>query len=491
MRGKTGYGFFKRKVEVERDKKGVTMVLEGTKNAPKNRGVMSTLERRGVSPLPLGGMEKVLEAVLRKITPGEKEQLEVEGIAREAEARVGEFLPSGVRTMLTGSVVKGTFLSGEGDVDLFALFPHSYSKEVMFEEVKEAVEEAYPKAKMEIAYAEHPYVKFYLRGKKVDVVPAYLMVEGERIKSAVDRSQLHTKYVMEEMGEAQRGDVRLLKKFLKANGLYGAEIKTLGFSGYLCELLVIAHKDFEGVLKAASKWRGKVALDLEGYYSNDDEILKRFPEQFIVVDPVDSERNVAAPVSAENFARFIEVCMRFLEEPSIDFFFPKKISASNMEKWMRGRNFYGIEFANDKIVDDILWGQIRRVGSAFGKFLLENGFEVLGSHSYSDGKKTVLFFELGKEELPPEEEMRGPLLGMEEGCMKFRAKHKGAKFVEKEGRLFAIGTRKWRDFSGAFKEYAKKGFVPSHLGGLRKGKVLSGKGLIRYKEGLEEYIRYR
>jgi len=466
-------------------------MFEKTKNAQKNRGVMSTLERRGVSPLPLGGMEKVLEMALKRITPGEKEQLEVEGIAREVEVEIGEFLPSGVRTMLTGSVVKGTFLSGEGDVDLFALFPHSYSKELMFEEVKEAVESAYPKAKMEIAYAEHPYVKFYLKGKKIDVVPAYLMVEGERIKSAVDRSQLHTKYVLEEMSEKQRGDVRLLKKFLKANGLYGAEIKTLGFSGYLCELLVIAHKDFEGVLKAASGWRGKVVLDLERYYTNDKEILKRFPEQFIVVDPVDSERNVAAPVSAENFARFVEVCGRFLKNPLEEFFFPKKISAANIEKWMRGRNLYGIEFSNEKIVDDVLWGQIRRVSSALGVFLEQNGFTVLGSHSFSDGKKTVLFFELKEEELLLEKEMRGPLLKMKEDCGKFRAKHKGAKFVEKEGRLFAVEKRKWRDFSGAFKEYAKKGFVPSHLGGLRKGKVLEGKGLIRYKDGIEEYIRYR
>jgi len=103
----------------------------------------------------------------------------------------------------------------------------------------------------------------------------------------------------------------------------------------------------------------------------------------------------------------------------------------------------------------------------------------------------VLFFELKEEELGAEKEMRGPLLKMKDDCGKFRAKHKGAKFVEKEGRIFAVEKRKWRDFSGAFKEYAKKGFVPSHLGGLRKGKVLEGKGLIRYKDGIEEYIRYR
>ena len=436
-------------------------------------------------------MRKVLEKVLKRIVPGEKERLEVEGIAREVEVRIGEFLPMGAKTMLTGSVVKGTFLAGEGDVDLFVLFPHSFSKELMFEEVKEAVENAYPKAKIEIAYAEHPYVKFFLKGKKVDVVPAYLMVEGERVKSAVDRSQLHTRYVLEEMGEGQKDEVRLLKRFLKANGLYGAEIKTLGFSGYLCELLVIAYGDFEGVLKAASGWRGKVALDLEGHYSNEREMMKKFPQQFIVVDPVDSERNVAAPVSAENFARFVEVCGRFLKNPTEEFFFPRKISVANILKWLEGRNFYGIEFSNEKMVDDVLWGQIRRVSSAFGVFLEQNGFTVLGSHSFSDGKKTVLFYELKERKLPPKKEVRGPELKMKEGCAKFRAKHKSAKILEREGRIFAIEKRKWRDFSGAFREYAKKGFVPSHLGGLRKGKVLEGKGLIRYKDGIEEYIRYR
>lgn len=435
-------------------------------------------------------MEKILKNVLKKVAPSEKERQEVEGIAREAEVKIGEFLPPGVRTMLTGSVVKGTFLGGEGDVDLFALFPHSYSKELMFEEVKEAVEEAYPKAKIEVAYAEHPYVKFHLKGKKIDVVPAYLMVEGERVRSAVDRSQLHTKYVLERMGEEQKKEVLLLKKFLKANGLYGAEIRTLGFSGYLCELLIIAYKDFEGVLKAASKWRGKVILDLEKYYSNDKEILERFPENFIVVDPVDSERNVAAPVSAENFARFIELCGRFLGKPSEDFFFPKKISEGNIRRWLKGRNFCGIEFANEKIVDDVLWGQIRRLGSAFRVFLEQNGFTVLGAHSFSDGKKTVLFYELKEGELPKEKEMRGPELRMKDDCRKFRAKHRGARFVEKGGRIFAIEKRKWGDFAGAFREYAKKGFVPSHLGGFRKGKVLEGKGLIRYKDGIEEYIRY-
>jgi tRNA nucleotidyltransferase (CCA-adding enzyme) len=452
---------------------------------------------------------KLLEKALKKITPGEKEREEVEGIAREVEVRIGELLPSGVKTMLTGSVRKETFLAGEGDVDLFALFPHSYSKELMFEEVKGAVESAYPKAKMEIAYAEHPYVKFYLKGKKVDVVPAYLMVEGERIKSAVDRSQLHTTYVLEKMGDEQKGEVLLLKKFLKANGLYGAEIKTLGFSGYLCELLIIAYKDFEGVLKAASKWGGsvdaslqgiaaeerrranKVALDLEGYYPSEKELWARFPEQFIVVDPVDSERNVAAPVSGDNFSRFVDVCRRFLKNPSEVFFFPKKMGSAEIAKWMRGKNLYGIEFANEKIVDDVLWGQIRRVGAAFGDFLSGNGFTLVGSHPFSDGKKTILLFEVREKELPKEKEMRGPLSQMKEDCAKFRSKHKGAEFLEKEGRLFAIEKRKWRDFAGAFKEYAKKGFVPSHLGRMRAGKVLSGKGLIRYKEGLEEYIRYR
>ncbi len=431
-------------------------------------------------------MGKVLEKVLKRITPSEKERAEVEGIAREAEVKIGKFLPRGVKTMLTGSVVKGTFLAAEGDVDLFALFPHSYSKELMFEEVKEAVEGAYPKAKIEVAYAEHPYLRFYLKGKRVDVVPAYLMVVGERVRSAVDRSQLHTRYVLEKMGGEQKGEVLLLKKFLKANGLYGAEIKTLGFSGYLCELLVIAYGEFEGVVRGAASWGERVEIDLEKAGTSG-----KFPEEFVVVDPVDAERNVAAPVSAGNFLRFRELCGKYLSGPSEEFFFPKKMSGAEIGKWVRGRNLFGVEFGNEKIVDDILWGQLRRLNSSFSDFLSGNGFGVVGSHIFSDGKKSFFLFELAEKELGREKEVEGPLLRMKEGCTRFRSRHRGAKFVERGKRLFAIEKRKWRDFAGAFRVYAKKGFVPSHLGQFRKGKVVSGKGLLRFKEGLEEYIRYK
>jgi tRNA nucleotidyltransferase (CCA-adding enzyme) len=46
------------------------------------------------------------------------------------------------------------------------------------------------------------------------------------------------------------GEVRLLKKFMKGTGVYGAEIKIGGFSGYLCELLILKYRSFAQTIEA-------------------------------------------------------------------------------------------------------------------------------------------------------------------------------------------------------------------------------------------------
>ncbi|MBS7613865.1 hypothetical protein KEJ48_06465, partial [Candidatus Bathyarchaeota archaeon] len=42
-------------------------------------------------------------------------------------------------------------------------------------------------------------------------------------------------------------------KFAKGIGVYGADIKTGGFSGYLCELLIVSYGDFIKTVESASK----------------------------------------------------------------------------------------------------------------------------------------------------------------------------------------------------------------------------------------------
>jgi tRNA nucleotidyltransferase (CCA-adding enzyme) len=49
-------------------------------------------------------------------------------------------------------------------------------------------------------------------------------------------------------------------------GVYGAEIKVGGFSGYLCELLILHHNSFLDTVKAFARYKHRTVIDIEGYY---------------------------------------------------------------------------------------------------------------------------------------------------------------------------------------------------------------------------------
>ena len=85
--------------------------------------------------------------------------------------------------------------------------------------------------------------------------PCYKIEDASQKLSAVDRTPLHTKYVKENLKENQKSDVRLFKQFLRGISCYGAEAEIEGFSGYLCEILVIKYKNFKGLIENASKWK--------------------------------------------------------------------------------------------------------------------------------------------------------------------------------------------------------------------------------------------
>ena len=100
-------------------------------------------------------------------------------------------------------------------------------------------------------------------GFEVDLVPCYALPDASRIRSAVDRTPFHTRFVLSSLDDVKRGQVLLLKQFMKGIGVYGAEAKVQGFSGYLTELLIIKYGDLLNVLRAASGWRPGTVMDMD------------------------------------------------------------------------------------------------------------------------------------------------------------------------------------------------------------------------------------
>ena len=108
---------------------------------------------------------------------------------------------------------------------------------------------------------------------------------------------------------------------------------TEGFSGYLCELLVLHYGGFAPLLRAASEWGPHLKIDIEHHAA------KEFDEPLIVIDPVDPRRNVAAAVSIDRMAEFVELARGDCEAPSETFFtlpYQRGISRDELRRFFPG-----------------------------------------------------------------------------------------------------------------------------------------------------------
>jgi tRNA nucleotidyltransferase (CCA-adding enzyme) len=201
---------------------------------------------------------QVLERVLKKIIPSPEEERKMKELAKKALEVVDKLASKyKAKPMLVGSLTRNTWLPEKKEFDIFILFPEKTEEEKLKKIGlfigKKSIEKL--KGKWKIEYAEHPYTSGEVEGISIDIVPCYEVSSAEKIKSAVDRTPFHVKYVEKNLSPELANEVRLLKKFLKANNIYGADAKTLGFSGYVCELLIIKYKSFVNLLKAAKKWQ--------------------------------------------------------------------------------------------------------------------------------------------------------------------------------------------------------------------------------------------
>lgn len=339
------------------------------------------------------------ERILSRITPGSGEQERIDAAVEELVARtseIGRKLKAPFQPQLVGSIAKGTHLTSP-DIDLFLKFPVGFSKEEMAE-----IDKSIGRAVLddpEERYAEHPYISGFWRGFRTDLVPCYAVSSGRGKISAVDRTPFHTVYIQQYLSERQRDEVRLLKQFMKGIGCYGAEAKVQGFSGYLCELMVLRFRSFGEVVGAASEWDPPVQLDL-GHKSK-----KRFDEPLVFVDPVDSGRNVASPVSLEMLQLFIEACGAFTEERSERFFFPFERKAwtekALVEALVSHPGTVLVELPPLNVVDDVLWPQLRKTGKSIAESLEREGFMPETLTLLSEEERNIVIVSCKVPELSP------------------------------------------------------------------------------------------
>lgn len=369
---------------------------------------------------------EVLSAVLSEIKPGEEEQARLRSIASRVvdsiRRRGGKFTD----VIVAGSAARGTNLRGSSDLDIFLLYPKDVPREEMEAEALEVGKST--SDSFELRYAEHPYVTAFVDGVEVDIVPAYSINFGDPIISATDRTPLHQRYVSRRITDKDCDEVRLLKAFLKGIGVYGAEISTEGFAGYLCELLIIHYGSFIDVLRAASRWAPPIHIDLE------DHAVLSFDDPLVVVDPVDPRRNVASPVSLDSLAEFVAASREFLSNPSLRFFFPDRspFPPQQLKDILLQRRtipLFLISSYPKGAPPDIVWGEMKRLLKYLRRSMEDCGYEIINSAVWTDeGTSFVFFLEIAGGHTAFVFKRRGPFVFDYGNSQRFLEKHRGAFF---------------------------------------------------------------
>jgi len=406
--------------------------------------------------------EKVCTKVLGKVTPLPKEKEHILTLAEELRKKVqiaSEEANVKAEVRVEGSVAKNTWLSKEPDIDIFIRLPTTMPREAFGTICLRIARKATKGSQQSERFAEHPYLEAIVDSVRVNIVPCYKVEKGEW-KSATDRTPFHTDYVKPLLNEEICGEIRLLKKFMKGIGVYGAEIKVGGFSGYLCELLTLNYGSFEKVLKTFSEWKGKRIIDYENYYrGRESEIGKIFEEPLVIVDPIDKGRNVAAAVRKERLYGFIATSRAFVQKPDLKFFYPQEKKAINIEQLAqtlktRGSALVFLKFGKLKAVPDILWGQLYRSQRTLRTMLKQHDFNVIRDSVWSDEENlSVLIFELEQQILSPFKKHLGPPIEKITECERFLRKHLGASQTVSgphiEGGRWVVETK--RRYSDAVK----------------------------------------
>ncbi len=391
----------------------------------------------------MGKIDKILNEVLKEISLDKK----VYDVIEKIKLQLEKFFPYEV--FLGGSIAKNTAIKEKViDVDFFFIYPNE--KEMgktkkYLERIKHLdVDGKKIKFNFSVIHGSRDYFVFPFKLKnhliKIEIIPTIKIKDPKKAKNIIDLSIFHVKYINKKMDERQKNDVKILKAFLKASNLYGAESYVRGFSGYAAELLILYYKNFFNLIKEASRWKDFVYIDIEKHYKNKEEAIKSINpsklSRVLLIDPTMKERNVLAALSDENYFKFINLCKKFLKNPNKKFF-SKEIDIEKLKKLAKSKKAkFVILNLYSKAKFDIAGAKCLKF---FKEFLRElDGYKIFFKNFYFDENLNVarIYIILKKDK----KIVFGPPIEKEENAKMFKQKHK--RVFLKKGRLFAIENPK-------------------------------------------------
>ncbi len=376
-------------------------------------------------------LQSVIDAVATKVAPTPREREWMDSLSLKLRNQVDDILSNAglkAEVSIQGSVAKDTWLHKEGDLDIFASLSIDIERDEWERGLLPALRKGLSQYPLLERYAEHPYLEFEADGVKVNVVPCYL-VEPGKWKSATDRTPYHTRYMRAHLTNELKGEVRMLKKLMKGVGIYGAEIRVGGFSGMLVETMTLKYGSFTKTLANSAEWKKSPVIEVEPSGREERQLREKFDSPLIVVDPIDPNRNLAAAVRNHKLWEFVAIARQFLDEPKLDYFYPKLPRTKTRMQILKHVNHEGCDlvvvfFPHHHVILDVLWGQLFSLERSLVSLAERHQFRVLRTSVWAEAEKmSAILLAVESARLSPSELHRGPPVEKKEASEKFLDRH--------------------------------------------------------------------
>jgi len=398
--------------------------------------------------------KQMLKEVLSEIHPSREEREETLRLVKAFLSQLNNSLKKNkcsAKAVLGGSYAKDTWLTGDYDVDVFVRFSLKNKKDSL----SNLLEKALKPWKTERVHGSRDY--FWVREKqfRFEIIPVLEIKKASDAENVTDFSPLHVAWVNKNC-KKYKDEIRLFKKFCKAQGVYGAESYIRGFSGHVVDILVGYYKGFLPLLKAASQWKPKTIVD---YYHHFDKkalfVLNRSKIQgpLIIIDPVQKERNAAAALSQEKYDGLAKAAQKFLKNPNREAFVETEIDLGKLAKL---GNLVHVCAKVPKGKEDVVGTKLLHVFEYIKRYLADFELKIAGWR-WNKGPEAEFWYVMKKKELPAVMTRTGPPLELKDAVMKFKKAHK--KTFVSDHRIMAEIKREWRTPEAAINAAAKDQYL--------------------------------
>jgi len=396
--------------------------------------------------------------IINKISPSKKEREKINKIIsiffKKITAKLKDAKPE-----LGGSMAKDTWLAGDHDIDIFVGFPYKKYKD---KDIGNELQKRLKTIKYDVMHGSRDYLQAKQGKYLFELIPVLDIHHSSMHMNITDVSPLHARFVKRNNKDPIQ--TRMLKAFLKANNLYGAESYIRGFSGYVAELLIIHYKNFPNLVKSAGSWKSRTIIDMLEHYKNEKEVILNMNKDkinnLILVDPVQAERNAAAALCEEKYFEFINLCKNYLRNPKKEYFELKEFNLNELKKRKKKNKLLTFIINPLGGKPDVVGSKILKVFNYINKKILDEGFNIIES-KWQWKDSALLYYIVKNEKLNNVIIHDGPYIKDLDNVKKFKEKWK--KIYYNKDRVYVKLKRKHNTINKFSKIFLKDNYVKDNI----------------------------